>query len=83
MIDIGDLNIRAMAEMAKRINEDIARAFGSFGQGGWINHGDVGATGMAAVLLQAKIAGLETALTHIRETEELLLGRGQKREKRA
>ncbi len=82
MIDIPELDIRASREIAKRITEDIQRAYEDFGLGKWINRLDAGATGMAAVLIQAKIAGLSDALKHIQETDRDLTGRAPKKEAR-
>lgn len=75
MIDIPQLDLRALREMATRIQQDIAKLHEDFGLGTWINRADVGATGMAAVLIQSKIAGLAAALKHIEETDKALTGR--------
>jgi len=82
VIEIAEIDVRFGREMAKRIGEDIAKAYADFGMGHWINRADVGATGMAAVLIQAKIAGLNAALKHIEETDKALTGRAPKKESR-
>lgn len=82
MIQLAEIDVRALREMAKRIHEDIANTYDAFGKGGWINRADVATTGMGAVLLQAKIAGLNDALKHIEETDKALTGRAPKREAR-
>lgn len=70
-----DLDVRALREMAKRLHEDIAQEHEAFAQGGWVNQQDVGASGMQAVRIQAKIAGLRAALKHAEETNKLLTGK--------
>lgn len=82
MIEIDSLDVRFGREMAKRLTEDIQQSYEAFGQGGWINRADVTATGMAAVLIQAKIAGLKDAMKHLHETEKALTGRAPKKESR-
>ena len=69
--------------LAKRIQEDITREHIAFASGGWINQGDVGASGMQAVRIQAKIAGLEASLVHLRETNKLLTGKIDSKKDRA
>lgn len=83
MIEIDALDVRFGREMAKRITEDIQATYAAFGQGAWINRDDVAATGMQAVLLQATIAVLNRALTHIEETDKALTGRAPKKERPA
>lgn len=83
MIDISDLNARALVEMAKRIQDDIAAKLAHFGAGGWINQTDVGATGMQAVKIQAEVQGLSNALKHIQEVDRLLTGKIKPKEKAA
>ena len=83
MIEIAALDVRFGREMAKRISEDIQRAYDDFGQGAWINRTDVAASGAAAVALHAKIAAMKIALQHVEQTDKALTGRAPKKETRA
>lgn len=70
---------RFVAEITARITDDIEQHYANFGQGGWINAADAGATGMQAVLLHAKIAGLKLALKHVAQTHDALTGKAEKK----
>lgn len=83
MTSLMDIEVRALREMGKRIQEDITREHQAFATGGWINQADVGASGMQAVRLQAKIAGLEAAMIHLHETNKLLTGKIEKKDRAA
>lgn len=74
---------RFVAEIKARIVEDIEQAYANFGQGGWIKRDDVAATGMAAVLIQAHIAGLKLALKHVDQTHDAMTGKVEKKQKDA
>lgn len=66
---------RFVAECKARIIEDIEQRYANFGQGGWIIRDDVAATGMAAILIQAQIAGLKLAIKHIEQTHDAMTGK--------
>jgi hypothetical protein len=78
MIEIAELDIRGLRDVARRMYEDIQKSYSEFGHGAWIQRTDVAATGMAAVMLQARIAGLERALSHIEEADKIMTGRVKK-----
>lgn len=69
--------------MGQRIVADIEREKDIFGAGGWIKQDDIGATGMQAVAIQCKIAGLSKALVHLQETNKLLTGKIEKKDRAA
>ncbi len=83
MIELPELDIRAMREVTKRIEADIASALREFAHGSWVKDNDVAATGAAALAIQRRIKGLEAALLHIAETDKALTGRAPKKENRA
>ena len=70
---------RFVAEIKARITEDIEQHYANFGQGGWIKRDDVAATGMAAVLIQAKIDGMKLALKHVAQTHDAMTGKVEKK----
>lgn len=76
------LDIRAFRALASRINEDIATESRNFGAGGWIIRDDVAATGMAAVLIQAKIAGMQTCLKHMDQVHKSMTGPIEKKDRK-
>ena len=73
---------RFVQELQTRLTEDIQAAHASFGKGGWINRADAAATGMAAVLIQAKIEGLEVARKHLQQVYDAMTGKAEKRKER-
>ena len=70
---------RFVAEVKSRITEDINAAYNNFGKGAWIKREDAAATGMAAVLIQAKIEGLTIALTHLAQAHDAMTGKVEKK----
>ena len=70
---------RFVDEVRSRIVEDIQAAYNNFGLGRWVNREDAAATGMAAVLIQAKIEGLNVALTHLKQAHDAMTGKAEKR----
>ncbi len=70
---------RFVEEATSRIVEDIQDTYNNFGKGSWIKRDDAAATGMAAVLLQAKIDGLQIALLHLKQTHDAMTGKAEKR----
>lgn len=82
MIDIDELNVRALREVAKEIMQAMNKQHEDFGLGKWINRGDIGATGMAACLIYSKLDGLDEALGFIQHADKVLTGRTEKKETR-
>ena len=74
---------RFVDEVRGRIIEDIQSAYDTFGQGRWMIRNDASATGMAAVLLQAKIEGLNTALKHLSQAHDAMTGKAEKKKEAA
>ncbi len=74
---------RFVDEVRGRIIEDIQSAYDTFGQGRWMIRNDVSATGMAAVMLQAKVESLNTALKHLAQTHDAMTGKAEKKTKEA
>lgn len=74
---------RFVDEVKSRIIEDIQAAYNNFGQGRWVIRDDAAATGMAAVLIQAKIDGLNIALKHLSQAHDAMTGKAEKRQKEA
>ena len=70
---------RFVDEVRARIVEDIQSAYNNFGKGTWIKRDDGAATGMTAVLIQAKIEGLNIALTHLRQAHDAMTGKVERK----
>jgi hypothetical protein len=72
---------RFISNVTERIAQQISDLHTELGNGSAVLSNDAAATGMKCIRIIGKIEGLKSALIHIKQIEEEMSGKGEKRKR--